>query len=110
MNILNRLPWISFALPLALPGCSGGPTTGPQGAGDGGYDLKGKVVIVDAANKAVTLDHEEIPGLMKAMKDMPFQVEDAKLLQGLKPGDAVEERVKKAQSGGPPIITRLEKR
>jgi Cu/Ag efflux protein CusF len=102
MNLVHKLWWSLLALPL-FAGCSGSPTTG-----DGGYELKGKVVTVDPANKSVTLDHEDIPGLMKAMK-MDFPVEDAKLLDGLKPGDLVQGRVKKSDSGAP-IITRLEKR
>ena len=32
------------------------------------YEIKGKVVAVDPIKPAVTLDHEDIPGLMKAMK------------------------------------------
>jgi Cu/Ag efflux protein CusF len=104
MNLVHKLWWTLLALPF-FTGCSGSPTTG-----DGDYELKkGTVVTVDPANKRVTLDHEDIPGLMKAMENMPFQVEDAKLLDGLKPGDSVQGRVKKSDSGAP-IITRLEKR
>ena len=89
---------------LALAGCSGGPSSAP---GDGGYDLKGKVVALDLAKLEVTLDHEAIPGLMKAMTDMPFRVADAKLLEGIKPGDPVQGRVKKTDSGN--LITALHK-
>src|SRR5436309_10558804 len=97
MNVLHKLWWMSLALPLVLAGCSGSPTTGPQGGADGGYDLKGKVVVVAPDNKAVTLDHEDIPGLMKAMK-MKFDVADPKLVAELKPGDSVQGRVKKADT------------
>jgi Cu/Ag efflux protein CusF len=86
-------------------GCS---PSNPPAADDKGYDLKGTVVSVDAAKQDVTLDHEDIPGLMGGMKDMQFHVEDAKLLEGLKTGDSVQGRVKKSDSG--PIITKLEKR
>jgi protein SCO1/2 len=82
-----RLFWLAaLAAPLALAGCSNTVPTGPKGAPDAGYDIKGKVMAVDPAKPAVTLDHEDIPGLMKAM-EMEFGVEDAKLLEGLKPGD-----------------------
>ena len=90
---------------LGLAGCRGG-TTGTQAPTDKLYDVKGKVVAVDAAKPAVTLDHEDIPGLMRAMT-MDFHVEDAKLVDGLKAGDQVRGRIKKTESGY--IITRLEK-
>jgi protein SCO1/2 len=96
----------ALALPLALAGCSGGSTSAPQG-GDGGYDLKGKVTALAPAKPAVTLDHEDIPGVMKAMT-MEFPVADAKLLEGLKVGDSVQGRLKKTESGL--VVTKLEKR
>jgi protein SCO1/2 len=71
------------------------------------YDIKGKVVAVDADKKTVTLDHEEIPGVMKAM-EMKYPVTDAKVLQGLAPGDQVQGRLE--AKGGDYTITRLEKR
>ena len=70
------------------------------------YDIKGKVVAVDAEKKTVTLDHEDIPGLMKAMK-MDFKVEDEKILAGLKAGDAVHGKLK--ADGGNYVVTSLEK-
>jgi protein SCO1/2 len=89
-----------LALSLVLAGCKGG---GDEKL----YDVRGKVVAVDPAKPAVTLDHEDIPGLMKAMQ-MEFTVEDAKLLQGIRVGDRVEGRLKKGESGY--VLTRLEKR
>ena len=77
-----------------------------QGAGKE-FDVKGKVVSVDPDKQTVTLDHEDIPGLMKAMR-MDFKVEDKKLLDGLKPGDEVRGRLKREESGY--TLTRLEKR
>jgi len=71
------------------------------------YDIQGKVVAVDPAKPVVTLDHEDIPGLMKAMK-MDFSVENAAILEGLKAGDQVQGRLKKRESGY--IITQLAKR
>jgi Cu/Ag efflux protein CusF len=59
------------------------------------YDLKGKIVAVDHDKRTVTVDHEEIPGLMRAMK-MTFGVEDAKLLDGLAAGDAITGKLKAA--------------
>ncbi len=59
------------------------------------YDLKGKVVAVDHDRRTVTVDHEEIPGLMKAMK-MTFGVEDPGLLDGLTAGDIITGKLKAA--------------
>lgn len=54
------------------------------------YDLKGKVVAVDKAEKRVTISHEEIKEYMDAMT-MPFAVRknDYWALEVLKPGDKV---------------------
>lgn len=71
------------------------------------YDVKGKVVALDAAKKVVTLDHDDIPGFMKAMT-MEFSVDDAKLLDGLKAGDAVQGKI--TATGGSYSVTSLEKR
>src|SRR5262245_1699477 len=57
------------------------------------FDIKGKVVAVDAEKKKVTMDHEDIPGLMQAMQ-MPFDVESAKVLEGIKAGDKVRGKLK----------------
>jgi Cu/Ag efflux protein CusF len=42
--------------------------------------LQGRVVSIDTGGKMVTIDHEDIPGLMRAMK-MPFTVEDPRLME-----------------------------
>jgi Cu/Ag efflux protein CusF len=71
------------------------------------YDIKGKVVSVDDAKKSVKLDHEDIPGFMKAM-EMSFEVENAKLLDGLKAGDQVQGKLK--VKSGTQLITELRNR
>lgn len=71
------------------------------------YDIQGKVVSLDPARKVVELDHEDIPGLMKAMT-MEFAVEDARLLDGLKPGDGVKGQLR--VESGQYVITALAKR
>jgi Cu/Ag efflux protein CusF len=75
-----------LALLVALPGlgCGGAPEAGSRGV----------VVSVDAAKGEVTLDHEDIPGLMKAMT-MTFQADPA-LLASVETGDQVEFRVRHA--------------
>jgi protein SCO1/2 len=89
---------------LVLAGChkDGKPDKEPAD-----YPIKGKVVAVNLDKQTVRIDHEDIPGAMQAMT-MDFDVEDRKLLKGLKPGDKVEGRVKK--DAGKFIITELKKR
>jgi protein SCO1/2 len=90
MWMLRRLAPFPLLLTFSLAGCSGPP---PE-AGAKSYPLKGKVVSVDAANRKVTIDHEEIVGFMPAMT-MAFVVleKDAALLDGVTPGDEVTARL-----------------
>jgi protein SCO1 len=53
------------------------------------YELKGKVVSVDKAQRQVTIAHEPIKGFMDAMT-MPFDVKDDWALPVLAPGQVVE--------------------
>jgi protein SCO1/2 len=91
---------------LLLAGCSGSATEAPKGSSEKVYDVKGKVVAVNPEKSEVTLDHEDIPGVMRAMK-MPFKVSDPKLLQGLQAGDQVQGKLKKDASGY--TLTQMEK-
>ncbi len=106
MKACHWLGLLVLSMLLALAGCSGG-TGQPKGAAEKQYDIKGKVVAVAPDKGSVTLDHEEIPDLMKAMK-MEYHVENPRDLEGLKPGDQVQGRLK-AESGKY-TITHLEKR
>lgn len=93
---------VSLALLAAvIAGCNSG--TGDK---EKVYDIKGKVVSLDAEKKKVRLDHEDIPGFMKAM-EMDFSVQDAKVLTGLKAGDAVHGKLKVKDSNY--VITELQK-
>jgi len=99
----NLARFVAFALvSLVMVGCGKG-----NGDKDKVYDIKGKVVAVDADKKKVTLDHEAIPGLMKAM-EMPFAVENTGILEGIKPGDKVRGKLK-VDSANNMTITQLEK-
>jgi protein SCO1/2 len=75
---------------IAAAGC----TPAPSGSDATSYPLAGTVVEVDAANRKITIDHEEIPGFMPAMI-MPFVVleKDAALLEVVSPGDEVTARL-----------------
>ncbi len=102
---MNTFRWLWLPLlvvPLALVGCNRGSDTPKEKL----YDVTGKVVAVDPDKKTVTLDHEDIPGLMKAM-EMKFSVEDAKVLEGIKAGDQVHGRLK--VDSGKYTITELKK-
>jgi protein SCO1/2 len=98
---------IGMVAALFVLGCKDGGSERAKPTADKEYDIRGKVVAMNPAKPAVTLDHEDIPGLMKAMQ-MEFAVENAKLLEGIKAGDAVHGRLKKGGSGY--VITHLEKR
>jgi Cu/Ag efflux protein CusF len=68
------------------------------------YALEGRVVEVGENRTAITIDHKEIPNLMKAMK-MEFKVQDPSVLDGIDSGDNVQGRLK--VEGGQYIITSL---
>ena len=65
-------------LALTLTGCS----TSKE------YPLTGQVLAVDANQQVLTVKHQDIAGFMPGMT-MPFKVEDAKELEGRKPGDLI---------------------
>jgi protein SCO1/2 len=90
MPSLRSLAPPSVLLALVLAGCGDAP---PE-SGVKSYPLEGKVVAVDAANRKVTIDHEEIEGFMPAMT-MAFMVreKDASLLDGVSPGDEITARL-----------------
>ena len=52
------------------------------------FTLQGQVLSLEPARKLLTIKHEEIKGFMPAMT-MPYEVRDAKLLDGLKAGDLI---------------------
>ena len=56
---------------------------------NGEYPGKGKVTLVKLDIGTVELDHEEIKGVMPAMK-MEFNVRDKTMLKDLKVGDKVD--------------------
>ena len=53
------------------------------------YDIKGRIEAIGSGRGAVTLDHEEVKGLMPAMK-MEYKVADPTVLDGLAVGDQVQ--------------------
>ena len=93
-----------LTIPVILVGCKGNESKAPT---EKQYSIKGKVVAVNPERLSVKLDHEDIPGLMKAM-EMEFRVEDPKVLEGIQVGDQVQGQLKQGESGY--VITRLGKR
>ncbi|HEY4903165.1 MAG TPA: SCO family protein [Candidatus Sulfotelmatobacter sp.] len=53
------------------------------------HALSGLVVNVDAAHKSLTVSCNSVPGYMDAMT-MPFDVREAKTLEGIKPGATID--------------------
>ena len=90
MSSTRRLAPALFLCVILAAGC--GPA--PSDTGGKSYPLEGTVVAVDAAERKVTIAHEEIPGFMPAMT-MDFVVlqQDAALLESVSPGDEVTARL-----------------
>ena len=89
--------WIAAAL-LAAVACGGSAKTG---------NGEGVVRAVDPVANHLTLEHGEVPGLMKAMT-MDYDVADAALLDGLAPGDAV--RFTLREDGGRYTVVAIEEK
>ena len=56
------------------------------------FTLQGQVQSLDAPRKLVTVKHEEIKGFMPAMT-MPYEVVDARAMDGLAPGDLINAKL-----------------
>jgi Cu/Ag efflux protein CusF len=108
MRILQCFLMLALIMSLTLAGCGGATNSKKDEAGKV-YDIKGKVMAVnpDPEKPTVKLDHEDIPGAMKAMQ-MEFSVKDAAVLKGIQVGDQVQGKLEKRDSGY--VITQLEKR
>ena len=89
----------TLLIALLLEGC-GGDTADHAG--------HGVVVSVDAAKGEITLDHEDIPGLMKGMT-MMFEAADHALLAGVEVGQEVDFRVRE-EAPGRYVVTAIEAR
>jgi protein SCO1/2 len=99
-----RIPAFVVALAVLMTGCGKKSTEKKTFKV---YDIQGNIVAIRPDREAVTLDHEDIPGLMKSMK-MQFMVEDSRILEDLQVGDPVQGKLK--VESGSQIITELKKR
>ena len=104
MRIYSWLGFVVAILFLATVGCS---EKQPEKVSPKSYDVHGKVTAIRPDQTGVTLNHDDIPGLMKAMT-MEFPVKDAKILDGLEVGDQVEGKL--LVESGEYLITELKKR
>ena len=87
----------AIALAFAFLGCGGEPPGAPQPG-------HGVVRGLDAQGAGVTIEHDEIPGLMVAMT-MTFSVDDPALLAGVAVGDEVDFLVR--QDGERYVVTQI---
>lgn len=95
----SRIRASALVAALVLTACSGGSDI-----------AQGEAIVrgVDPVANRVTLDHGDLPGMMKAMR-MDFEVADPKLLDGLAPGDSVDIEVR-AEGGDRYVLTRIVER
>ncbi|MFQ5778926.1 MAG: copper-binding protein [Terriglobia bacterium] len=103
--MVKRIALAALLVALATAGCGQQDAQGPATQGFE-WRVKGTIVSTDAAGKRVSIDHQDIPGLMAAMT-MTFPVEDAQLLEGIAEGDAVEFVLTQTSAGL--SVTRLRK-
>ena len=101
-------------LPLLVSSCnkSAGTTppkvTGPAAAvATNSYTGEGKVISMDPKRPSIEIDHQEIKGLMPAMK-MEFYVKDKSMLTGLKAGDLIDFSINNGVGGI--VITKITKK
>ena len=69
------------------------------------YPLNARVVAVDVANQQVTLEHDAVTELNWPAMTMPFKVADAKLLQGLQPGQTIMAMFTTNEGAAPTIVS-----
>ena len=69
------------------------------------YPLNGRVVTVDTANQQVTLEHDAVTELNWPAMTMPFKMADAKLLDGLQPGQTIMAMFTTKEGEAPTIVS-----
>jgi protein SCO1/2 len=85
---MRRAVLLASILFLLASGCAREPEEkAAPAAMEDQWTVRGKVVNV--AEKGVTIDHQDIPGLMSAMT-MAFEVRNPEVLRGVEAGDTVE--------------------
>ena len=77
----------------------------PTGASDALHSGTGEISGIYPSEKSITIRHDPMPTLNMGAMTMPFDVEDARLLDGLTPKQRVEFQVK--QVGSDFVITAI---
>jgi protein SCO1/2 len=82
----------AWGVALLVAAALGATTCGSEP--EGGYPGHGIVMSVDAQARQVTLDHDDIPGLMQGMT-MTFELAPEVSLEGIGPGSRVRFTVRR---------------
>lgn len=94
----GRLKGMVLGAALAMTACDSGPP-------EGGYPGRGIIQSVNPDAGTVTIDHGDIPGLMKGMT-MTFHVSDPALLEGVSLRQEVDFGV--VEEGGRYVLVRIQ--
>jgi len=100
--MMEDMPMCKGMMPMGQGMMESTRSGGPEGQT---YAARGRVESVDPERGTVTIDHEDIPGLMKAMT-MTFQTADPQIVEEVSPGQAVDFRVKK--DGNRWVVTEID--
>jgi protein SCO1 len=84
---MGRRSWIVFSILFALVAAMA-----CRKSDERRYTLQGQIVSIAPDRAEATIKHEDIKGLMPAMT-MPYKVREARLLDGVAPGDLIEARL-----------------
>jgi Cu/Ag efflux protein CusF len=96
---------LATAAPPALAQSHAG-NSAPAGAKTTGT-ADGEVRRIDAGGNKLVIKHGDFKGMDMPAMTMAFLVKDAKMLDGVKPGDRIRFSVE--QTGGDLVITKIEK-
>jgi Cu/Ag efflux protein CusF len=101
MNSIRVPAYLFILVFVAITGCGMSDSVNADH-----YAVKGKVININRTQSSITIEHDDIPGLLTRAKTL-FDVEDRKMLEGLHSGDWVHGQLK--VEGGKNIITELKK-
>lgn len=87
MGKLRFMLLMPFLLVFLLAGCSS-----ERGEERVAYEVRGRVVRIEAARRSIVIAHEPIPGFMEAMT-MPFEVRDSAILDGIERDEEIKFRL-----------------
>jgi Cu/Ag efflux protein CusF len=100
-NIFALTLFTAFALPVGSSACARPEASAAEPsalADQEGWETTGTIERIEPDRRSITIRHADVPGYMPAMT-MPFEVEDARLFEGLSVGDEVSFRFVRAEGG-----------